>query len=63
MTIIKHDEDNFQIDGDMYNSDDFEDIDSWNQIEELLGSDAAKQMKHKGYDVHQIIAFITEIAA
>ena len=60
--IYKYDEDNYQVDGDMYSADELKNIDSWHQVSTLLGSNRADQMKEFGFEPSDIIEFMNRVA-
>lgn len=60
--IYKYDEDNYQIDGDMYSANELRDIGAWYQISALLGSERANQMKEFGFEPHEIVGFMNRVA-
>jgi len=60
--IYKYDEDNYQVDGDMYTADDLDDINTWHQVASLLGTDRANQMREFGFKPTEIIPFMNRVA-
>ena len=60
--IYKCDKDNYQVDGDMYSSDELAEINSWYQVSELLGSEKANQMQEYGFHPSEIVQFMNRMA-
>lgn len=60
--IYKYDEDNYQVDGDMYSADELNSINAWYQVSELLGSERAKQMMEFGFKPNEIVQFMNKVA-
>ena len=60
--IYKYDEDNYQVDGDMYSADDFAQVNAWHQVIELLGSEKSNLMRECGFKPAEIVKFMDRIA-
>lgn len=60
--IIKHDKDNFQIDGEMFSVIDLESVADWQDVRNLIGSEKASQMREFDFNPNEIIRYMEKVA-
>lgn len=60
--IYKYDDDNYQVDGDMYIAEELAEINTWHQVGALLGREKANQMQEFGFKPSEIVQFMNRVS-